>query len=128
MRKKYEHLIIENKREKLSTVAFHNDVSCIDRYFAEGFPFHLAIHKVSKAENVKKYTELHTHDVDELNIIICEDGEMEYLIQLGDEEYHLKSNTSIWIPKGLPHSANVILGSGYYIAMRLNRIPDEFQV
>lgn len=121
MEKKYEHLIIQNKKQPLSTVDFHKDVSCIERYFAEGFPFHLAIHKVVNAENVDRYTELHTHDVDELNIIICEDNEMDYLIQLGNEEYHVKSNTSIWIPKGLPHSANIIRGSGYFIAMRLNR-------
>ncbi|WP_459480609.1 hypothetical protein [Clostridium saccharoperbutylacetonicum] len=122
MEKKYEHLVINNKNIPLSAVAFHNDVACIERYFAEGFPLHLAIHKVSNAENVEKYTDSHVHDVDELNIIIPGDEGMEYLIQLGDEEYNIKTNTSILIPKGLAHAANIVKGSGYYIAVRLDNI------
>lgn len=126
MKEKNSNLIFDNSVVPLSTISFHKDVRCIKRYFPENFPVHLAIHKISEACNVEEYTSLHSHDVHELNIFIADEGGLEYLVRLGDEEYIVKSNKSIWIPRGLKHSTNVIRGSGYYIAIRLNEIPEEF--
>ncbi len=117
--KKYENFIFKNSTAPLSTIPFHADVPYIERYFSEGFPLHLAIHKVSDANEFQEYTKPHSHDVHEINIIIGDENNLEYLVQLGDEVFEVRSNSSIWIPSGLQHSANVIKGSGYYIAIRL---------
>lgn len=118
--KNVDKLIYTNKNIALSTIPFHNDVSCIKRFIPEGFPVHLAIHKVSNAENVEEYTKLHSHEIPEINILISDSDDLEYIVQLNDEVQNVKSNSSIWIPAGVNHSTNVIKGSGYYIAIRLD--------
>lgn len=125
LQKHYAHLIHQNVSTPLSTVAFHHDISFIERFFADTFPLHLAIHQVScDLPNTLMYTEPHWHDVAELNVIMSDEHDLEYLIQLGEEEYHVKSNASIWIPAGVMHAANVIRGNGYFVALRL---PDQSQ-
>ncbi len=106
---------------------FHKDVSCIERYCPEKFPVHLAIHKISEANNVEEYTTLHSHEMHELNILLGDEGGLEYSVRLGDKTYTVYSNFSIWIPGGMMHSTNVIRGSGYYIVVRFNNIPPEFE-
>lgn len=124
-KEKYRHLIFNNALVPLSTVDFHKDTSCIERYYPNNFPMHVAIHKITNATNVEKYTMPHQHDTSELNIFIGDEGGLEYSVQLGDETYTICSNSSVWIPKNLNHSTNVIKGSGYYIAIRLNDIPEN---
>jgi quercetin dioxygenase-like cupin family protein len=105
----------------LSNVPFHKDEKSITRYFAENFPVHLAVHKVSYVLAAPaEYTEPHVHDDhDEINIIISQQN-LQYKIQLGKEEHIVGSNSCIWIPRGMLHAANVIKGSGYFVAMRMN--------
>jgi len=105
----------------LSNVPFHTDTHAITRYFADAFPCHMAIHHVSPVFIAPpQYTAPHVHDEhDEINIIISPD-KLIYKIQLGDEEYIVQNNASIWIPRGMVHSANILKGSGYFIALRLN--------
>jgi len=126
MNNKYSNLIFKNDIIPLSTMPFHNDVLYIERYCPESFPVHLAIHKISEANNEFEYTALHSHEMHELNIILGDESGLEYLVKLGDETYTVSSNFSIWIPGGLMHSTNVIRGSGYYIVVRFNNIPPEF--
>jgi len=121
MQKQNQHLIHHNIPSPLSTVAHHHDVACIERFFSDTFPMHLAIHKVSAAEDIAQYTDPHSHDVPEINIIISdEEGDLEYEIQLEDETFCVPSNATVWIPAGMMHASNVISGSGYFIAIRLN--------
>lgn len=118
--KTYQDLIFENKFSPLATIPFHHDVEGLDRYFAEGFPYHLAIHHIHPMEQPPEaYTFSHEHTYPELNIIIGKD--LCYDITLGDEHYELTGNYSIWIPAGVAHSANVRSGSGYFVAMRFDR-------
>ena len=118
--KTYEGLIFKNKFSPLSSIPFHRDVEGLDRYFAEGFPYHLGIHHIHRMEQVPEaYTVSHKHTYPELNIIIGDD--LCYEITLGDERYELTGNYSIWIPAGVAHSANVLLGSGYFVATRFDR-------
>ena len=104
----------------LSNVPFHNNTPAITRYFANGFPLHLAVHEVSPVlAPPPEYTQPHLHDdCDEINIIISQQ-ELLYKILLDATEYTVSNNSCIWIPKGMVHSANVIKGSGYFITMRL---------
>ena len=121
MRERLRKLIHQNVPTPLSSVAFHEDVPCIERFFSDTFPMHLAIHKVTDAKGVDPYTEPHHHDVPEINIIIGEEeGALEYAIQLGEETFRVESNSTVWIPAGMTHASNVIRGSGYFIAIRLN--------
>lgn len=125
MLNQYQNLIHQNAPSPLSTVAHHYDVACVERFFSDTFPMHLAIHKVTNAADIAQYTDPHSHDVPEINIIIAdnEDG-LEYEIQLEDETYCVTANSTVWIPAGMMHASNVIAGSGYFIAIRLNGYGD----
>jgi len=115
-----QQLIYHNDLSPLSSVPFHQDIACIERLFPQGFPVHLAVHRVVDAyPDTRKYTQVHTHDVDEINILIGDEEGLEYDIQLGEERFRVRSNASIYIPAGLAHAANVLSGSGYFIAVRL---------
>lgn len=113
-------LIFNLDRSPLSTVPYHSDVEGIERYFSDLFPVHMAIHEVDRQHQVEaNYTSLHKHDVAEINIIVG-NSELQYKIGLEDEEFVVGPNTGIWIPAGVRHSANLIKGEGYYIAIRLD--------
>ncbi|AUX23404.1 hypothetical protein SOCEGT47_039290 [Sorangium cellulosum] len=114
-------VVCANVPSPLSSVAFHREVECIRRFFAAGFPVHLAIHRVDGAAPARRdYTELHTHDVPEINLILPDPTGLEYRVELGDSVHHLVESTSLWIPPGVPHAANVVRGSGYLVAVRLD--------
>ncbi|MFS0762816.1 cupin domain-containing protein [Peribacillus phoenicis] len=117
----YEKLIFKNENSPLSSIPFHKDVQCIERFFSNEFPFHLAIHKVTNANGLDEdYTIPHVHnEEDEINIIVGEECGLEYRIQLGEKEFVVSSNSTIWIPAGVKHSANVLKGNGYFIAIRM---------
>jgi mannose-6-phosphate isomerase-like protein (cupin superfamily) len=104
----------------LANVPFHDNTDAITRYFAKGFPLHVAVHEVSPVSAPPEtYTWPHVHDdCDEVNIIISQ-GDLLYRIQLGEEEFTVSNNSSIWIPRGTVHSANVLQGSGFFITIRL---------
>ena len=104
----------------LSNVPFHFDTPAVTRYFADQFPLHLGVHQVSARQGPPpEYTLPHRHEEwNEVNLIISP-GELAYRIRLGDDEYTVTSNACIWIPRGMLHAANVLHGTGYYIALRI---------
>ena len=120
--KETEALIFAMQRSALSNVPFHADTKFITRYFSENFPVHLAVHEISPVmKTPEEYTLPHVHDgEDEVNIIISRNN-LVYKIQLDNDEYIVENNSSIWIPAGMQHSANVIKGSGYFITMRMTK-------
>jgi hypothetical protein len=115
-----QSLIFKMMTVPLSYVPFHSNTPFITRYLAENFPVYIAVHEVSMVIKAPtEYTQPHVHnDCDEINIILSQSN-LVYKIQLDDEEYIVSSNSSIWIPRGTLHSANVLKGSGYFIAMRI---------
>lgn len=117
---KEQSFLFEMLPVALSNVPFHKNTKSITRYFAEGFPVHLAVHEVSPVLiPPKPYTLPHVHeDSDEINIIIAQEALL-YRIRCGDEEYTVSNNSCIWIPRGTIHAANVLAGSGYFITMRM---------
>jgi mannose-6-phosphate isomerase-like protein (cupin superfamily) len=112
--------IFDMKQAALSDVPFHNNTASITRYIARQFPLHMAVHRVSPVMMTPPaYTQPHVHhDYNEINIIIS-DEQLEYKILLGNNEYVVRNNSSIWIPMGTIHAANVLRGSGYFIAIRV---------
>lgn len=107
--------------QPLSNVPFHKNSPALIRYVAEHFPVHLAVHEISALKfTPAEYTQLHCHtDEDEINIILSV-SQLRYKIQVGEEEYIVRNNTSIFIPRGTMHSANVLSGSGFFITMRFS--------
>ena len=116
-------LIFDLLPSALSNVPFHNNTDAVNRIVAENFPVHLAVHEISPVKNAPaQYTELHMHDdSDEVNIILSK-SKLVYRIQLDDDIYKVAANSSIWIPRGVLHSANVIEGSGYFVTLRLSSL------
>jgi mannose-6-phosphate isomerase-like protein (cupin superfamily) len=114
-------VVYEMTPSALANVPFHDDTKAITRFFAENFPVYLAVHEISPVMlPPREYTQLHVHeDTDEVNIILSSQ-KLLYKIQVGDEEYIAGNNSSIWIPRGVMHSANVLQGTGYFITMRIN--------
>ncbi len=126
----FESLIFNMEKAPLSSVPFHFNSESIERFFSKDFPVHFAIHEVLDVDSAPpEYTEVHVHeDHHEMNAIISRNC-LEYKIVLGDKTYQVNSNSSIWIPAGMPHSANVIKGDGFFIAMRIEKsipIPPDF--
>jgi|GEM_PF-2006057 mannose-6-phosphate isomerase-like protein (cupin superfamily) len=114
------NLIFNLENIPLSTVPYHSDVEGIDRFFSDIFPVHMAIHSVDRVDEIREnYTHLHKHDVSEINIIIGS-ADLQYKIGLEEEEFVIGPNTGVWIPAGVRHSANLIKGKGYFIAIRLD--------
>jgi mannose-6-phosphate isomerase-like protein (cupin superfamily) len=104
----------------LSGIPFHTDTDAISRYAAAGFPLHMAVHQVSPLLAAPPdYTLPHIHDdSDEVNLIVST-GSLVYKIRIGNNDYTVYNNSAIWIPRGMVHAANVLEGSGYFIALRL---------
>lgn len=117
---KIQSLVFNLLPAALSDVPFHENTTSIARIVAAGFPLHLAVHKVSPVLfPPKEYTQPHVHeDTDEVNIILSE-KHLLYKFHLGSETFTVSSNSSIWIPRGMIHAANVLAGSGYFITLRI---------
>lgn len=121
---KYQHLITAGIESPLSTVAFHHDAPFTryvmlqkDEVGGDG-GFRVVTHVINDLpEVVEPYSELHYHDFDEVNLILSEDNSLKYRIKLEDETFEVTSPSTIYIPKGMKHSAEVISGRGVYLAM-----------
>ncbi len=118
------NLISRGCVEPLHFVPFHaNGTAPVSRRVLAGAGVHesLGKHMVShEIRNVaaerRSYCEPHVHDCDEINILLS-DSYLSYEICLGDEAFVVNAPATIHIPAGVVHSANVIEGSGFYIAM-----------
>lgn len=113
-------LIHKLQNVPLSNVPFHQNTALLTRYFAEQFPAYVAIHEISSVvKTPATYTQPHTHDdCDEINIILSTKNLVCKML-IGEDEHIVSNNTSVFIPRGMVHAANVLYGEGFYIAMRL---------
>lgn len=64
----------------------------------------------------RAYCEPHVHDCAEINVLLSLER-LVYEIRLGNGVYVVEAPASIYIPAGLVHSANVLEGSGFFIAI-----------
>jgi len=117
---KYDGLICRLENDPVGNIPFHIESPLIKRVCAKRFPLDLAIHHVSlkEGENNDNYCRIHTHNEDEINIIIASDNFLEYKIQLGDEIYIVESPSAVFIPKNLSYSANFLAGDGYFVCLK----------
>lgn len=70
-------------------------------------------------EKIASYCDLHQHDFDEINLIISENDNLVYRIQLEDEVYLVQSPSTVFIPKGVRHSSEVVSGKGLFICITM---------
>ncbi|AFS80677.1 hypothetical protein NKOR_03935 [Candidatus Nitrosopumilus koreensis AR1] len=81
---------------------------------------HIAVHFVDAEKKLPEYSIPHKHDNDEINLILSEDSKLKYKIDLEDETYTVTSPCTIFIPKGLTHSAQAISGKGMFVCIILS--------
>ena len=123
----YAQCIVENQVQSVSTIPFHLDVPGVQRWTAPGFPLHVAIHQVTQVQDLPNdLVQPHQHAVPELNILMSPTNNLEYNIQLGDEQYLVQAPCTIWVPAGVMHAANVVRGSGYFVCVILDSTANVF--
>lgn len=106
----------------LGTVAAHTDAGPgLRRYEFAGAPYHSALHIVDDAsETTPNYCTVHTHDdVAELNVIVPARRGLTYVVTDGSEEKSIKKPAVLWFPRGVPHCAIAVAGSGLFFVARL---------
>ncbi|MFQ5782006.1 MAG: 2-isopropylmalate synthase [Nitrosopumilus sp.] len=122
---KYQKFIKSGIIESLDKVPFHGKAP-IKRLLMLGKSMipqsdtHIAVHFVNDSTNLPGYSKLHKHDHDEINLILSEESELTYQIQLEDESYKVTSPSTIFIPRGIKHSAQAISGKGTFVCIILS--------
>ena len=110
--------------QELHHVPFHGSgVAPLRRRVLAGPDVHPQVNKHIVAHEVRdvsadrrSYCEPHVHDCPEINILLSL-TRLTYEIRLGDEVYLVEAPATIYIPAGLVHSANVVEGSGFFVAL-----------
>lgn len=123
---RYKKYITKGMPEPLSKVPFHKKapikrISMLSDITMPESKIHAAVHFVDAVnKKISKYSILHKHDVDEVNIILSQNDKLVYEIQLDDEIYKVSSPVTIFIPKGVKHRSDVISGSGFFVCLILS--------
>lgn len=121
--RKYKKYITKGIHEPLSEVQFHKKapikrISMLSENTIPESKIHAAVHFVDAIDKkISKYSILHKHNVDEVNILLSQNDKLVYEIQLDDEIYKVSSPVTIFIPKGVNHRADVISGSGFFVCL-----------
>lgn len=124
--RKYKKYITKGINEPLSKIPFHQKtpikrISMLSQKIIPESKIHTAVHFVNVFDKkISKYSCLHKHDVDEVNLILSQDDKLVYEIQLDDEIYKVRSPATIFIPKGVNHRADVISGKGIFVCLILS--------
>ena len=116
---KFGKYIQQGVVQPMSAIAFHGKTPIkrllmLNKEIIEEAENHIAVHFI---KNHKKHTYVtpHVHDCDEINLILSEDSELTYKICLEDEVYEVVSPATVFIPKGIRHSAEAVSGTGTFI-------------
>lgn len=121
--RKYKKYITKGINEPLFKIPFHQKtslkrISMLSKKIIPESKIHTAVHFVDVSDKkIPKYSILHKHDVDEVNLILSQDDKLVYEIQLDDEIYKVNSPATIFIPKGVNHRADVLSGKGIFVCL-----------
>ena len=123
--RKYRKYIKKGRLEAMDKVPFHKKapikrLSMLNSSLIHESNTHVAVHFVDATKNLPQYSEPHKHNQDEINLILSENSKLTYMVHLGDEIYKVTSPSTIFIPKGLQHSAQAISGSGTFVCIILS--------
>lgn len=105
----------------LSSQSRYRDIPELRRLEATGAPTHVVVHHIDDeaAAEARDYCDVHAHPFAELNLVLGDPGELTFAIVLGDEVIEAVSPTTVWIPAGVPHSANLRSGRGTFVVVYL---------
>lgn len=122
---KYKKFIKKGLSEPLWKLPFHGHapikrLSMLSKKLVPQSNTHVAVHFVNAKKQIPQYSFLHQHNYDEINLILSQTGKLIYKIQLNDEIYKVASPSTIFIPKGTRHCANVISGNGIFVCIILS--------
>ena len=125
MEKKYRRFINKGINEPLEKIPFHQKApikrfSMLNKSMIPESNTHIAVHFVNALQKIPKYSQSHKHDHDEINLILSADDTLKYKIQFEDETYRVSSPSSVFIPKGIKHSAEVVSGTGIFVCIILS--------
>jgi hypothetical protein len=120
---KHQALISPGIAQPLDSIPFHADGPLRRRLLAgQGLHpdanWHVAVHELRAVarQSDRDYCVPHAHTCDELNLLLSF-GRLVMRVDLEEESYVVQAPASIFIPAGLLHSANVIEGSGFFVAL-----------
>ena len=74
----------------------------------------------SSKKKIPSYSKLHKHSHDEINLILSDNGKLKYEIQFEDKKFKVSSPSTVFIPKGVKHRAQVLSGKGIFVCMILS--------
>ncbi len=109
----------------LNKLDYHQAIENIRRFAPDNFPIHVAMLEVAleNGKNSTIYSAPHSHpDHDEVNILVSR-SRLIYHIMLAGKVHEVAAPSTIWIPAGTEHSANVVEGEGFFICIRLDKGP-----
>ena len=122
---RFNKFITKGINEPLTKLPFHKSAP-IERFLMlnnELMPncnTHIAVHFIKNLpDKIEPYSELHQHNFDEINLVLSDNDTLVYRIKLEDETYEVSSPSSIFIPKGTTHSAEVVSGTGVFVCIGL---------
>lgn len=111
----------------LSSTARYRDIPELERLESVGAPCHVIVHEIADdaLDEARDYCDGHAHPFGELNVLLGEPGALVYDIVLGDETITATSPTTVWIPAGVEHSANLRRGSGTFVVVYVGAPQDS---
>jgi uncharacterized RmlC-like cupin family protein len=119
----YQKFIKKGISEALSCVPFHSKapikrISMLSKTLIPQANLHIAVHFVdTNGKSIPKYSKMHKHNYDEINLILSEKDKLVYEIQLEDEIYTVSSPATVFIPKNIKHTAKVLSGAGLFVCI-----------
>jgi len=124
MMKKYQKFIKRGKIESLEKIPFHKKapikrLNMLSKSIIPESNTHVAVHFVDASKKLPNYSQMHQHNHDEINMILS-DSKLTYKVQLDNETYKVTSPSTIFIPKGLQHSAQAVSGKGIFVCIILS--------
>lgn len=133
MAEKYKYLIQQGVEQALEHVQAHHAAPLSrfvlmqqDAVQGDG-GIRIVTHIISDLPTlIPPYCDLHWHEFDEINLIIS-DKSLRYKIRLEDEEYEVESPCTVYIPKGVRHAAEVLSGTGVFVAITFTKEYRAFQ-
>ena len=133
-RRKYAFLIKRGINQPLQNIPYHmkaplkrfllqDDTTFPDiKSILPGSNYHIAAHIINKLpKKVPEYVQYHTHNCDEINIIMSESSKLTYEIWIEDEKYIVSSPSIVYLPKGVPHKMRAIKGKGIYVCIVMSK-------
>ena len=123
--RKYQNFIKRGKIEPLEKIPFHKKapirrLTMLSKSIIPKSNTHVAVHFVDTSKKLPQYSQMHKHDSDEINLILSYDSKLTYKVRLNDETYKVTSPSTIFIPKGLHHSAQAVSGKGIFVCIILS--------